>query len=184
MPKFTERFDSYACDGDSISCSVDGFDVVAQIVRDEGSEPPWDREDGHGPISDWTGRVKEPGERTLCEDGGSRRYYDVQEATRIAKRDGWDLPPFGKGTTGDRAARAVVADYNALRLWCADEWWYVGVVVRVFRDDVELGGASLWGVDCNHPYGNNSYLSEVANELLPEAVEEARATLERLCCRN
>ena len=60
---------------------------MAQIVHDDDAEPPWDREDGQGPVSNWTDRVKEPGERTLCEDGGSRRYYDVQEATRIAKRD-------------------------------------------------------------------------------------------------
>jgi len=182
MPKFTERFDSYVCDGDSISCSVDGFDVVAQIVHDEDATPPWDRGDGHGPVSDWTRRAKKPGERTLCEDCGSRRYYDVQEAARLARRDGWDTLPFNEGTAGERAARAVDADYNALRLWCAGEWWYIGVVVRVFRDDVELGGASLWGIDCNHPNGDNSYLGVIADELLSEAVEEAHATLERLCC--
>ena len=182
MTKFTERFSSFACDGESISCTVDGFDVVARIVHDDDTTPPWDREDGHGLVSDWTRRAKEPGERILSGDHPYHRYYDVERATRIAKRDGWDTPPFGEGTAKEQATRAVDADYNALRLWCADEWWYVGIVLSVHRDGVELGGASLWGVDCNHPAGDNSYLSEVADELLPEAIEDARATLERLCC--
>jgi hypothetical protein len=41
-------------------------------------------------------------------------------------------------------------------------------------------GASLWGIDVNLGK-DNTYLREVANELLPEALTEARETLAALC---
>ena len=172
---FTEQFDNYACFGDTIACEVDGFRVVATIVADNDSEAPWESEDGHGPVSDWTNRPKSPGERVLCEDREYRRYYDVQEAMAIAKRDGWG-PSQGEDTPGQRAARAVEADFQALRAWCRDEWWYCGLVLSVYRAGVALDehAASLWRIDLNHPQGDNGYLTVVANELLDEALDEGR----------
>jgi hypothetical protein len=40
---------------------------------------------------------------------------------------------------------------------------------------------ALWGVECNYPDSDNSYLMEVANDLLPEALEQAKAAIEKLC---
>ncbi|WP_272991028.1 hypothetical protein [Hyphomonas adhaerens] len=40
--------------------------------------------------------------------------------------------------------------------------------------------ASLWGVEANYPGSDNAYLTEVANDLLPEALDTARAVLARL----
>jgi len=66
--------------------------------------------------------------------------------------------------------------------WFADEWFYVGVVLSVSRAGVVLDkhAASLWGIECNYPGGDNSYLTEVANELLTEAIEAGRAKLAAL----
>jgi hypothetical protein len=30
---FAERFDAFVCEGDSISCEVAGFEIIAQIVH-------------------------------------------------------------------------------------------------------------------------------------------------------
>ena len=179
---FTEHFNKYVSFGDTISCTVDGFDVVAKIVFDESADAPWLAEDGHGPVSDWTSREKGPGERTLCEDGAHSLYYDVKESTALARKDGWDAPPYGKGTAGERAKRAVEADFQSMRGWCQNDWSYCGVVLSVRRSDVELDkhAASLWGIDVNHPHGDHKYLQTVANELLPEALDAGRKVLERL----
>jgi hypothetical protein len=176
---FTEKFDDFACFGDSIACSVDGFDVSATIHEDHFDGPPWEEGDGHGPVSEWTNRAKGPGERVLSEDGAHRRYYDVAEATEMAKRDGWDTPPYGEGTKGERAARAVEADFLSLRGWCQDEWHYCLISLSVSRGDVELlcHGPACCRIELNYPGSDNVYLSEVANELLPEALEEARKIL-------
>lgn len=183
---FTEQFDRFVCAGESISCEVEGFTIKARIVDDDTNRTPWE-DDGHGPVSDWTTREKRPGERTLSQDRGSRRFYDFAEAVKRARADGWDAPPFGTGTAGERAARAAELDFKMLKAWCDDEWHYVGVVLSVWRADVCLAkhAASLWGIEANYPHTEaeraNEYLQEVANELLPEAMDEARKVFAKLC---
>lgn len=179
---FTKKFGRYACEGDTITCEVDGFDVTARIVHDQISGEPWKESDGHGPVSDWVRRGKRPGERVVSEDRDLYRYYDYEEAIKIAKRDGWDAPPYG-GTTSEKAARAVERDYQAMKAWCDNEWFWCGIVLSVSRAEIELDNhaASLWGIECNYPDSDNEYLTDVANELLPEAIEAGKAALERLC---
>lgn len=151
--------------------TVGRYELVAELERDDGDQDaPWDRECGHGPVSEWTTRAKQLGERVLVEDRrGAKRYYDFAEAVRIAKRDGWNAPPLGEGTKGQRAAHAAEADFNRLRGWCNGDWEYVGIVVSVYRDDEEIDthAASLWGIesDCQ------DYLREIAGELFDEVAE-------------
>ncbi len=151
--------------------TVGNYELIAELERDDGDQDaPWDRECGHGSVSQWTTRAKLPGERVLIEDWrGARRYYDFAEAVRIAKRDRWDAPPYGEGTKGQRAARAAEADFKRLRGWCNRDWEYIGVVVSVYRDgeEIDTHAASLWGIesDCR------DYLQEVANELFDEVAE-------------
>lgn len=66
--------------------------------------------------------------------------------------------------------------------WDNDEWCYVGVVLSVFRNGIELSdhAASLWGIDCNYNNTSNAYLSEVAQELESEALDVARAEVARI----
>ncbi len=181
-PAFAKGFDKYAIIGESISATFDGFDVKATIYEDSDSGTPWDREDGHGPVSEWTTRDKAPGERVLCENGRSRRYYDFAAAVATAKADGWGFKD-ATGTPAEIAAAAAERDYQALKGWCADEWRYIGIVVSVARKGVVLDShaASLWGIELNYPGSDNEYLAEVANELLGEALDVARATLAKLC---
>ena len=66
--------------------------------------------------------------------------------------------------------------------WRKGEWFYCGIVLSVSLDGVELAphAASLWGIEANYPETDNSYLTEVAGDLLPEALAAARAVLDRL----
>lgn len=66
--------------------------------------------------------------------------------------------------------------------WRDGDWFYVGVVLSVSRNGVELSGhaASLWGVDCNFSNTSNAHLSEVAQELEGEALETARLEMARI----
>lgn len=180
--KFSEAFAKYACAGDTISAEIEEFTIVARIVYDDDAGTPWEREDGHGPVSDWTRRDKRPGERLLNEDRGSKRYYDFAQAVQLAKRDGWEAPPYGQGTKGERAARAAEHDFKVLRAWCNDEWKYCGIVLSVVKDDVTLTehAASLWGIELNYPDSDNAYLTEVANELLDEALSVGKQILAKL----
>ena len=66
--------------------------------------------------------------------------------------------------------------------WRKGDWFYCGIVLSVSLEGVQLAShaASLWGIEANYPDADNSYLTEVANELLPEAIAAGRETLARL----
>lgn len=59
-------------------------------------------------------------------------------------------------------AAAARADYEYLRRWCADQWWYVGVVVREVRNGSPVGPSeSLWGIESE----DSDYIAQVARDL-------------------
>jgi hypothetical protein len=49
---FTRDFDKYACNGDTITCTVDGFDCTATLYHDDDPTPPDERQDGFWPSLD------------------------------------------------------------------------------------------------------------------------------------
>lgn len=112
------QFPAYACQGDRIEWTAEGFDIVARLEYDTDSNP---------------------------EDVECYSPEDVQR-------------------------------------WKNDDWFYVGVVLSVSRNGVELSdhAASLWGVDCNFSDTSNAYLSEVAQELEAEAIANARREVVRI----
>lgn len=164
---------------DNDTIEVDGKTFRVTIPYDDCGDKPWEREDGHGPVSEWrragySGRSpKAPGERELCNDHGSARFYDFAEACHIARRDGWGFD--GKGVAAWQAeglslrqiaARAAEADFTRLYDWCNDRWQYVGVVVELLDSEGEGTGEtdSLWGVESDA----GDYLEEVARECAAE----------------
>ncbi|KCZ45793.1 hypothetical protein [Hyphomonas sp. CY54-11-8] len=145
---FAERFDSFACEGDTIRCEAEGFTITAQIVAHDCPDAPDQRQNGFWPslYKDAPGFIG-PG------NGFRQRFAEAQ-----AK------------------AEAV------MEAWRKGEWFYCGIVLSVERDGIEMDShaASLWGVECNYPGTDNSYLTTVANELLPEALGAGRAAASRL----
>ena len=145
---FAERFDSFACEGDTIRCEAEGFTFTARIVADDCPNAPDERQDGF-----WPSLYKDaPG--FIGPGNGFRQRFAEAQAKAEAVMEAW-----GKG-----------------------EWFYCGIVLSVERDGIELDdhAASLWGVECNYPGTDNSYLTTVANELLPEALDAGRAATARL----
>lgn len=165
--------------GEEISATVHGFTITARLEHDPDAGTPWENCDGHGPVTEWTHRAKRPGERILATDRAARRYYDIAEAVKIAGRDGWDAPPYGESDKGKRVVRAVEADFQRLRAWCNDEWYYVAVVLSVSRGGILLDhyAASLCGIESDA----GEHLTEAANELVDEALDVGRAKLKALC---
>ncbi|MGB3456538.1 MAG: hypothetical protein WBG08_11445 [Litorimonas sp.] len=145
---FSEGFDAFVCEGDTITCDVDGFIVTATIRHDDSGDAPDERQDGFWPS------------------------LNPQDAGFIG--------------TDKSGADLIEADSKAGRIieaWRKDEWFYCGLVLTVSRDGVTLDdhAASLWGIEANYPGSDNAYLTEVAADLLPDALYEARAALARLC---
>ena len=153
---------------------VSGLTFRVEYERDDYQECPWDRECGHGPVSDWEWRDKKPGELVLCEDRRSKRFYDFAGACRIARRDGWDAKPYNTGneTARQQAAKAARADFKRMRAWCNNEWVYVGVIVKLLDDEGEETGEekSVWGIESDA----KDYLDETARELAEGLAENIR----------
>jgi len=148
---FKTHFDTYACEGDSIVCEVDGFRVTARIERDDCSGAPDKEMDGFWPSLD--------------------------------PKDAGYIGPKSKATLARHMARAQAV----LDAWRNDEWFWCGIVLSVSRNGVEIDdhAASLWGIECNYPVFRrgqraNSYLLEVANDLLDEALEVARVRVAKM----
>lgn len=131
------------------------------------SDTPWEREDGHGPVSGWERREKRPGEMILASNGSSKLFYDFQAAVKQARREGWDTEPYGQGTPGERAHRAAMSDFDHLRRFCNGSWAYCGVEVTLIDEDDEPFGTfeeSLWGIQDD----DYKYIDEVAEELMEQ----------------
>jgi hypothetical protein len=153
--QFTEEFRTYACEGDTITTEIDGFTITATIVRDDSGEKPEDRDAGFWPS-------KNPKHAGYVEPEEPEEYEtQLAQAQRIHK------------------------------VWCNDDWFYCGIVLsvshRVFVphhpfNDVLIArdAASLWGVGVNYPGCDNSHLTDTANELIDEALDYAKAAVEKL----
>jgi hypothetical protein len=144
-------------------------------VYDHVTDTPWDREDGHGPVSDWERREKKPGELILVTNRHSKRFYDFAEAVKIARRDGWNTTPFNWPTEGARAHAAAMADFDRMRQWITDQWYYCGIVVTLLDADGNPDSidASLWGIESDSPESHE----EVIGELIDECLSQITATI-------
>jgi hypothetical protein len=166
-------------DGQTIT--VDGRSFRVHVERDEDAGAPWDNADVHGPVSDWRALdSKRAGERVLHRDRDSARFYDVREAQRIALRDQWGIDPKeAEGLTARQiAARAVEKDFDYLRAWCADEWFYVFVFVTLLDESgavTKYRSAGIAGIESNA----GDYLREVAIEEARELLAALPAKLDR-----
>jgi hypothetical protein len=144
---FKSEFGQFVCEGDRITCEVDGLHCVATLYRDDRNDPPDERGDGFWPSLDpkSAGYIGAKSKRTL--------------ARHTAK------------------AQAI------MDAWKRDEWHYFGVAVTVAKEGVQLTHRydhALWGIEGNYPGDDNSYFRCVANELLDEAIEDAKAVLAKL----
>lgn len=151
-----------------------GYTASIALIVDSDMRAPWLEHDGHGPVREDLKENKKPGERVLGPTGTRDIWYlyDFAGAVRIARRDGWDAPPYG-GKAGEKASRAAEADYKNLTGWCNDEWHWIGVSVSLYAPGDSRTPAqseSLWGIES---YGD--YWREVAAELLDQCLEQNKA---------
>jgi hypothetical protein len=136
-----------------------GYTVIIQAHHDEVSGPPWDHQDGHGVVSKWERRNKRPGELVLAGGRHSERiFYDLEETTSIAKRDGWGLSDEHKKALADRlghdptsaeiVAESVQRNFRYLRGWVNGDWFFQGYTTQITAPDgAKSDGDSCWGFD-------------------------------------
>jgi hypothetical protein len=120
------------------------------------------------------------GDSITCEVDGFRAVARIEYDHDTSPRD-YDQPGWCFDTTSRKYGKQ---NRKIIAAWEADEWFYCGIVVTVFREGVKLGEAHLWGIEANFPFGKqktrHAYHLTVANELLDEALDGARETIRKL----
>ncbi|PHR62066.1 MAG: hypothetical protein COA43_00015 [Robiginitomaculum sp.] len=83
----------------------------------------------------------------------------------------------------DRFDKEQALSQSIMDAWLNDEWYYCGIILSVCIGETSLTdhAASLWGIEANFPKSDNSYLLEVANDLLDDALKQAKTERARLC---
>lgn len=141
------KFDTFVCEGETVTLEIDGFTLTATIYRDDDGTSPDKRDEGFWP----------------------------------------SLNPSDCGYIGNKSkstlARHMRKAREVLQAWKDDEWFYCGVAVVASKAGVQLTGEfdhALWGIECNWPNSDNSYLSECANEYIASAIADAREKIAAL----
>ena len=139
-----------------------------ELAHDYSSQAPWEWTDGHGAVSEWTSRDKKSGEIVLCEERGSKRFYDFQGAVKLARQDGWNVEPYEHDTNGIQAEKAAKADFEYLRAWCNNDWWYACIrVVLLDENGVETDYEEYLGmVEDRYDKKFRAYVMKAAMELI------------------
>jgi hypothetical protein len=81
---------------------------------------------------------------------------------RIDDDDGHNPDPEVTGCNAEQQKTLLINR----KAWFHDKWWYGGVIVELYIHDRVVPVDSLWGIEVNYPGSDNSYLTEVANEML------------------
>ena len=148
MP-FTEHFDRYATEGDSITCEIDGITYRATLYRDDCGGRPDERDDGFWPSLDEksAGWIGPKSKATLA-----RHTARAQEVMDAWKRGDWFY--CGIAVTAEFGGHILTGPYlHAV--------WGVECNYPTSRKKER----------------QNAYLQDVANELLPDCEAEATAAL-------
>jgi len=156
---------------------LNGRTYTVRIESDNDMGAPWEENDGHGVVSEWTTRSKRAGELVLAVDqryglNGKRRFYNLSATIKTAHADGWGLNDEARAALAARIGReptkrevvaeAVRLDYEHLRGWCNGSWYWVGVIVS---DDATGEQSSLWGMESDDGGGLEECAAELAQDM-------------------
>lgn len=153
-----------------------------EFERDNDHEPPWEDGDGHGIVSDWRPKDdKRAGEKVLSREdrwGGRCRFYDVQATQAKALKEGWGIGPEEEQALAQQLGRvptkrqivaaAVEREFQWIRRWCNDEWFYGGVVVTLLDEDMfHEDDKSVWGIESEDIATQDEVARQLTDELAP-----------------
>ena len=139
--------------GSVFAFAHEGFEVKIRVVDDEDADTSWLGEFSDSP-----------------QEGAIDHH-----ATDTWLARGWRGPRYFNPVNPECGQE----DYERLVAMYQGHWSMVGLTVTVYREGVELGAASLWGIESDS--GHDYFCETIAEELVPEAIGQAKKTIERLC---
>ena len=173
---------------DSSTLTYRGLTFTVAKHYDETMQAPWIEHDGHGIVTDWIDDPHDDNFRQLSYFDSYRcRYYDWTASFDRARADEWGLGDADRAalaltlgrepTAEDVIAEAVRKDYEYLRAWCCNEWYYMGVVVTLQGTNISR---SLWGIESSEDAYHDEVARELADEIIGNAGKELEAEVQRV----
>lgn len=160
--------------------TVNGLSFAWCVEPEYDMGAPWLEHDGHGVVEERSRQdsrwpLKRPGELLLhrAERGGTDLFYDLQATLTRARAEQWGLSEpqrlqlaeeLGRvPTQREVTRRAVQRDYERMRAWHGNEWWWVMVECTLLDADGHPTRIydTLSGIESD----NEAYHEEVAHEL-------------------
>lgn len=141
-------------DSETFDCA--GFKIECKIELDT------------DPDLSWLGKYSDsPGVNAIKRNPGILEVWDY-EYFNPGNGD-YGLPRGKNGGVNAEARKYAYQDYRRMERYNAGDWCMYGLVVTASRYGVELGEASLWGVesDCQE------HIAETFRELVHEAISAA-----------
>ena len=142
---FTEQFQSYVCEGDSIDCTIEGYDVTARLLRDDSPDKPDERQDGFWPSLD-------PKAAGFIGDGPRpKERLEAAQAKAEAIMQSWFADDwFYCGIVLSVSRAGVLLDDHSASLWGIEANYpdsgnaYLGTVAdELLPEAIETGYAAL-----------------------------------------
>lgn len=177
--KSTKKLDVLPClnssyDGEQITQLSGGYSIKVEFSQDSDMGPPWKEYDGCGIVSDWepNRREEEYWENWRMDPPNERGYYyyEFKETLPKAIKEGWNAPPYYAGDKLARAWRGMRADYEFLRRYMCQDWWYSTLIVTLYKDDEEIDSESLGGMDSD----SIDHFAETARDYAASMIRKAR----------
>lgn len=104
------------------------------------------------------------------QDGYDLTAYHIPDESGLTPEDREEGPMAGDSPEWVETWHSRLAQFRG------GAWYYVGVIVEARKFGVELGSASLRGIESD----SSEYYEQVAGELAEEAIGDADTTLEKL----
>ena len=111
-------------------------------------------------------------------DDAPRSKYAIRHSKGDHRVMDWFNPNWEnyKGCTQKEIREYCRQDYQRAKSY-GQEWGYVGIIVTASLENVELGNASLWGIEDD---GGDDYIATTEKDLILDAIHDAEANLAKL----
>ncbi len=152
--------------GTGITSVIDGFNINVTVEIDE---MPDNSYLGHYSNNWETGAI----------DRKRMGNYGRNEYRYFIPSPGCEVFPHNK-SRGYKAEwmRAALQDYKYFEKLNNGIEWFEVIIVTASKNGIELGSASLWGIESS---ADDSYRIQICNELIAEAIAEAKEAIQSPC---
>lgn len=146
--------------------TVDGFEIEYRFELDNDNDPPWVNPEEDAPLMRYTDRhcrwdsIKKAGERPITGRQGGTYLFNWKLAAERARAEKWNTPPYD---APNRIERAVQSLFDYYKSYINEDWYYVGIEVRLVRHPQYR--YDVWGFETYKNYHTESVMG-VASELV------------------